>query len=111
MNDNELGSFKFLKLKYRRGGDQIIQIFCRTGSPQEIRTPIFNFRKFQKPEKKTGDSYRMHSDPMNVQKFGSFKFLKLKYRRRDQTIQLFWRIASPKEIRSHLFNFRKCQKP
>ena len=99
MNDDELGSFKFLKLKYRRG-DETIQLLCRIGSPRETRTSIFNLRKIQKPEKSTGGSYRMHSNPMNDQKFGSFKFSKLKYRTGHQIIQPFWRIASPKEIRS-----------
>ena len=108
MNGDEFGSFKFLKLKYRRG-DQIIQLFCRIGSPQEIRTPLFNLRKCQKPEKSTGDSYRMHSNPMNDQIFGSFKFPKWKYRRGDQIILLFWRIASSKEIRSPLLNLKKSQ--
>ena len=32
LNDEEFESFKFLKLKYRRG-DQIIPPFCRTASP------------------------------------------------------------------------------
>ena len=44
MNDEESGSFKFLKLKYRKG-DQTIQLLCKTGSPQEIRSTIFNFKK------------------------------------------------------------------
>ena len=33
INDDEFGSIKLLKLKYRRG-DQIIQTFCKIGSPQ-----------------------------------------------------------------------------
>ena len=44
MDDEEFGSFKFLKLKYRQG-DQIIQLLCKNGSPQEIRSTIFNFKK------------------------------------------------------------------
>ena len=108
MNDDDFGSFKFQKLKYRRR-DQIIQLFCRIGSTQEIRTPLLNLRKFQKPEKSTADSYRMHSNPMNDQIFGSFRFLKLKYRRGDQRILPFWRIASPKEIRPPLLNLRKFE--
>ena len=31
MNDEEFGSIKLLKLKYRRG-DQIIHTFCKIGS-------------------------------------------------------------------------------
>ena len=38
MNDDEFGSRKLLKLKYRRE-DQIIQTFCRIGSPQKLGTP------------------------------------------------------------------------
>ena len=59
MNDEEFDSVKFLELKYRRG-DQIIQPFCRIGSPQEIRSPLFNLMSFQKAEKSTAESYRMH---------------------------------------------------
>ena len=35
MNDKEFGSIELLKLKYRRG-DQIIQRFCKIGSPQKL---------------------------------------------------------------------------
>ena len=108
MNDEEFGSFKFLKLKYRRG-EQIIRLFCRIGSLQEIRPPLFNLRKFQKPEKSTAESYRMHWNLMKDQEFGSFKFLKLKYRSGDLIIQPFCRFGSHKEIRFPLFNFRKFQ--
>ena len=38
MNDEEFGSKKLLKLKYRRG-DQIIQTFCKIGSPQKLGPP------------------------------------------------------------------------
>ena len=55
MNDEELKSFNFLKLKYKRG-DQIIQPFCRIGSPQEIRSHLFNFKNFSNYEKCTTES-------------------------------------------------------
>ena len=99
MNDEELGCLKFLKLKYRRG-DQIIQLFCRIGSTQEIRSPLFNFTKFQKIDKSTGESCRTHWNLMDDEQFGCFTFLKLKYRRGDQIIQPFGRIGSHQEIRS-----------
>ena len=67
-------------------GDQIIQQFCRIGSPQEIRSPIFNLRKFENIEKSTSESCRMHSNLLNDKEFGSLKFLKLKYRRGEQII-------------------------
>ena len=38
MNDEEFGSLKLLKLKYSRG-DQIIQTFCRIGSPLKLGPP------------------------------------------------------------------------
>ena len=52
MNDQEFESFKFLKSKYK-SGDEIIQPFSRIGSPKEIRSRFFNFRKFQETEKIT----------------------------------------------------------
>ena len=41
MNDYEFGSMKLLKLKYRRR-DQIIQNFCKIGSPQKLGPLLFN---------------------------------------------------------------------
>ena len=38
INGEEFGSKKLLKLKYRRG-DQIIQTFCKIGSPQKLGPP------------------------------------------------------------------------
>ena len=108
-DDEEFGSLKFLKLKYRRG-DQIIQLFCRIGSPQEIRSPLFHLRKFEKTEKGTAESCRMHWNLLDDEEFGSLEFLKLKYRSGDQIIQPFCRIGSPQEIRSPLFHLRKFEK-
>ena len=85
MNENEFGGFKFLKLKYRRG-DQIIQLFCRIGSLQEIRFSLFNLRRFQNLDKRTAESGRMYWNLLNDDEFGCFKFLKLKYRSGDQII-------------------------
>ena len=50
MNDEIFGSKKLLKLKYGRG-DQIIQIFCKIGSPPKIGPPSLickNFRTLKK---------------------------------------------------------------
>ena len=80
MNDEQFGFFKLLKLKYRRG-DQIIQPFCRIGSPEQIRSPLFNLMSFQKAEKGAAEQSRRHLNIMNGNEFGSFKLLKLKYRR------------------------------
>ena len=49
-NDEEFDSVKFQELKYRRGGPNN-QAFCRIGCSQEIRSPLFNFKKFRKLKK------------------------------------------------------------
>ena len=50
MNDEDFGSFKLLKLKYRRGY-QIIHRFCRIGFPQEILSLYLICRKFKSMRK------------------------------------------------------------
>ena len=97
MRDKEFGSFKLLKLKYRKV-DQMIQPFCRIAFPQEIRSTLFYFKKFQKPQKSTTASSWIHWNVMNDQEFGSLKVLKLKYRRGDQIIQPFCSIGSSKKL-------------
>ena len=39
IKDDQFGSIKLLKLKYKRG-DQIIQTFCKIGSPQKLGPPL-----------------------------------------------------------------------
>ena len=92
MNDEEFGSIKLLKLKYRRG-DQIIQTFCIIGSSQKLGPPSLICRNFKSLTKKSSESYRTHGNLMNDEEFVSLKVLKLKYRRGDQIIQLFFRSA------------------
>ena len=46
MNDEEFGSIELLKLKYRRW-DQIIQTFCKIGSPQNLGAPFLISRNFK----------------------------------------------------------------
>ena len=99
INDEEFESVKYLEFKYRRGV-QIIQPFCRIGCLQEIRSPLFNLRKFQKIYKSTGESCRTNWSLMSDKEFGFFKFLKLKYRRGDRIIQPICRIGLHQEIRS-----------
>ena len=70
--------------------------FLQNSFTPEIRHPLFNFLKFENSEKSTPESYRMHWNLMNGEEFGSTKLLKLKYRRRDQIIQTFCKIGSPK---------------
>ena len=50
MNDKEFGFRKLLKLKYRTR-DQIIQTFCKIGSPQKLGPPSLicgNFKTLRK---------------------------------------------------------------
>ena len=109
MNFKEFGSFKFLKIKYRTG-EQIIQTFCKIGSPQEFRSRLFNLRKFWKTEESTGESCTIHWFLMYDKEFWSFKVFKIKYRRGNQIIQTFYRIGSPSKIRSPHVNLRKSWK-
>ena len=74
MSDREFRSFKCLILKHRRG-DQILQLFCRISSPQEIRSTVFKLRKFSKTHKSTAESCRAHWNLMTDEEFGSFKYL------------------------------------
>ena len=45
MNDCEFKAIEFLKLIYR-SGDQIIQTFCKIGSPQKLGPPSLICRNF-----------------------------------------------------------------
>ena len=94
LTDHEIGSLKFLKLKYRRWYGKI-QLFCRIGSDKEIGSSLFNLSKGYKTEKSIGESCRMHWCLLNDNEFGSLKFLKFRYGRGDQIIQPFYRIAPP----------------
>ena len=57
--------------------DQIIQSFCRIGSPKKLRPSLFDLRKFYKSEKRTSESFKIYPNVMNGEEFRSFKFLKL----------------------------------
>ena len=46
INDDKFGSTKLLNFKYSRG-DQIIQAFCKIGSPQKLGPPSFTCRNFK----------------------------------------------------------------
>ena len=93
MNEQEVGSIKLLKLKQRRR-DQIIQIFCRIGSPSEIWFPLFSLYKFQKSDKNSSNSFRTQGNLMKSKEFASRKLLKLKYRMGDQLIKTFYKNVS-----------------
>ena len=45
-NDNQFGPTKLLKFKYRRG-NQIIQTFCKIGSPQKLGPTSLSCRYFK----------------------------------------------------------------
>ena len=39
MNETEIVSIKILKLKYIQKGEQMIQTFCKIGSPHNLGSP------------------------------------------------------------------------
>ena len=80
--------------------DQIIQPFCKIGSPQEIRWSLFNLWKCLKAEKIKSKLCQIIWNLLNDEEFWPLKVLKLKYRRGDQISQGFCRIDLPQEIRS-----------
>ena len=91
-------------------GDQIIQCFCRIGSPSKLGLRVYNLWKLQKSEKSTPESFWMLWNLMIGALFWSSKLFKLKYNRGDQIIQPFCRIRSHQEIRFLLFNLLKFLK-
>ena len=110
MNADEFGARKLFKLKYRGGGGGEGQggpnntNFLQNWFPPEIRSPVFNLKKFEDSEKSTPQSCRMHEDLMNDDEFGSRKLLKLKYRRGGPNNSDILQNWFPPEIRSPLFN-------
>ena len=47
MNDEVFGSIELLRLKYRRGGEHIIETFCKFVSIQKLGPPSFISRNFR----------------------------------------------------------------
>ena len=88
---------KSFKIEIQKGGPNNSD-FLQNWFPPEIRFSLFNLQKFQKSEKGTPDSSRMHWNLMNDKDFASIKLLKLKYRRGDQIIQTFCKIGSPQKL-------------
>ena len=96
--NKEFGSLKLLKLKYRRG-DQIIQGFCRIDSPQEIRSPLFNLRKFKKTERSPAES--CSKSTLKDSEWLRIWVLQILIKiQKGWFIQLFCRIGYPQEIKS-----------
>ena len=64
--------------------------------PPGIRSPLFKLQKFEKPEKSTPESCRIHWNDMNNEEFGSIELLRSIYRRGEQVIQTFCKIGYPR---------------
>ena len=80
--------------------------------PPAIKSPLFNLYKFQNPERRTAESYKMHRNLMDDEEFGSIRLWRFKYRRGDQIIQTFWKIVSPSQkLNPPLFNLYKFENP
>ena len=58
-------------IEIQKEGDQIIQTFCKIGSPQKLGPPIFNLRKFQDCQKTSFDSRRNDWNLVNDEELGS----------------------------------------
>ena len=112
MNDTEFGSIKLLKLKYRMG-EQIIQTFCKIDSPKKLPLPPLICRNFKSLRKVLPNHAECIENVMRDNEFGSIKLLKLKYRKDDQIIQTFCKIASLQKLGPHSLisrNFKTLRK-
>ena len=89
-------------IEIQKEGDQIIQTFCKIGSPQKLGPPIFNLRKFQDYQKTSFDSWRNDWNLVNDEEFGSIEILRLKYRRGPNNSNILQNSFFP-EIRSTHF--------
>ena len=72
--------------------------FLQNWFPPEIRSCLSHSCSFEKCKKCTPASRKMYWNLMNDEEFESLKFLKLKYKRGDQTIQTFCRTGSPLKL-------------
>ena len=101
---------KTFKIEIAKGGPNNSDLLQNWFS-SEIRSPLFNLQKFQKSEKGTPESSRMHWNLMNDKHFEFLKLLKLKYRRGDQIIPVFFRGVLENWFlprnQAPLFNLRK----
>ena len=85
------------KIEIQKRGPNNSDILENWFHPQ-IKSPVFNFFKFENPERSTPETYTMHWNVINDEEFGSKKHLKLKYRRGDQIIQTFCKIGCPQKL-------------
>ena len=88
---------KTFKIEIQTGGRNNSD-FLQNSFPPEIRSSLFNLKKFQDSEKSIPESCWMHWNLINDEEFGSVKLLKFKYRRGDQIIQTFCKIGSPQKL-------------
>ena len=103
---------KTFKIKIQKGGRNNSDFLQNWFSP-EIRSSLFNLKKFQDSEKSTIESSSMHWNLVNDEEFGPTKLLKFKYRRGDQIIPTFRKIGSPQELRPRSLiwrNFKTLKK-
>ena len=107
MNDIEFGSVKLLRLKYRRE-DQIIQTFCKIGSPQKLGPPSLICRNFKTLRK-------VVLNMQNALKSNEWRYIwvnktfKTKIQKRDPNNPDFLQNWFPPEIRFPLSNLNKSQ--
>ena len=103
---------KTFKIEIQKGGPNNSDFLKNCFRP-EIRSTLFNLPIFQKSDKSTPESCRMHWNLMKDKDFGSIKTSRLKCRRGDQIIQTFRRIGSPQKLRLPSLickNFRTLRK-
>ena len=89
--------YKTFKIEIQKGGPNNSDILQNWFHP-EIRSPLFNLRKFQDSEESLPDSCRMDWNLINDEEFWSKKLLKLENRRGDQIIPTFCKIGSPQKL-------------
>ena len=66
-----------LNNEIQKGGPNNLDIL-QNWFPPEILSPLFNFYKFENPERSNPESNKMHGNLMNDEECGSQKLLKLK---------------------------------
>ena len=112
LNDEEFGSLKFLKLKYR-SGDQIIQPFCRIGSPKKLGPPSLIWENFKKLTKVLLNHVECIEIYWMTKNLVPSNFSNWNTEGGDQINQPFCRIGSPKKLGPPsliLGNFKKLAK-
>ena len=84
---------EIFKIEMQNGGSNSSD-FLQNWSRPEIRSLLFNLKKFQDFEKSTPELCRMHGILRNDKGSGSLKLLKFKYWKEAQITQSFCWIAS-----------------